>query len=61
MGADTNCNVCITSKRVGDTLGPHGIDNRDIKGKELLYFYKTNNLKVLLSYFKHNIWTRTEK
>ena len=54
MGADINCNVGVTSKRFSDTLGPHGIDNRNIKGIELLYLYKTNNLKILLSYFKHN-------
>ena len=54
MGADINCNVGVTSKRFSDTLGPHGIDNRNIKGRELLYLYKTNKLKILLSYFKHN-------
>ena len=54
MGADVNCNVGVTSKRFSDTLGPHGIDNRNIKVIELIYLYKTNNLKILLSYFKHN-------
>ena len=54
MGADINRNVGVTSKVSSDTLGPHGIDNRNIKGRELLYLYKINNLKILLSYFKHN-------
>ena len=54
MVADINCNVGITSKRFSNTLGPQGINNRNIKGRELLYLYKTNNLKNLLSYFKHN-------
>ena len=54
MGADVNCNVGVTSKLFSDTLGPHGVDNRKIKGGELLYLYKTNNLKIILSYFKHN-------
>ena len=54
MGADVNCNVGIASKRFCNTLGPHGIDNRNNKGRELLYLYKTNNLKILLTYFKHN-------
>ena len=54
MGADINCNVGVTSKQFSDTLGPHGIDNKNIKGRELLYSYKTNNLKIMLSYFKHN-------
>ena len=53
MGADINCNVGITSTRFNHTLGAHGIDNRNTKGRELLYLYKTNNLKLLLSYFKH--------
>ena len=45
MGAGINCNVGITSKRFSNTLGPQGINNRNIKGRELLYLYKTNNLK----------------
>ena len=54
MGVDINCNVSITSKRFSNTLVPQGINNRNIKGRELLCLYKTNNLKILLSYFKHN-------
>ena len=53
MGADINCNVGITLKRFSNILRPQGINNRNIKGRELLYLYKTNNLKILLSYFKH--------
>ena len=53
MGADINCNVGIRNRSFSDTLGPHRIDNRNLKGKELLYLYKTNNLKLLLSFFKH--------
>ena len=54
MGEDINFNAGITSKRFSDTLGPHGIDNINIKGRELLYLYKTINQNILLSYFKHN-------
>ena len=54
MGAHINCNVGITSNRFSNTLGPHGIGNRNNKGWELIYLYKTNNLKLLLSYFKHH-------
>ena len=53
MGADINCNVGVTSKLFSDTLGTNGIDNRNIKGRELLYLYKTKTLKIILSYFKH--------
>ena len=54
MGADINCNVGITSKRFSNTLRPQGINNKNIKGRELLYLYKTNNQKFILSYFNHN-------
>ena len=54
MESDINCNVGVTSKLFSDPLRPHGINNRNIKWSELLYLYKTNNLKILLSYFKHN-------
>ena len=45
MGADVNCNIGIMLKGFCHTLGPHGINNRNVKGRELLYLYKTNNLK----------------
>ena len=47
MGADVNCNVGKRPKRFKDILGPHGLDNRDLKGRELLYLYKSNNFKIL--------------
>ena len=63
MGADINCNVGVTSKRFSDTLGPHGIDNRIIIGRELIYLYKNNNLKIishmncLMTKSQHTCWT----
>ena len=45
MGADINCNYGVMSKKFSDKLRPHGVDNRNIKGRELLYLYKANNLK----------------
>ena len=54
MGVDNNFNVGITSKKFSDTLGLHATDIRNIKGRELLCLNKTNNLKHLLSYIKHN-------
>ena len=54
MGADINCNFDITSKRCSNTLVTQGINDRNIKRQELLYLYKMNNLRILLSYFKHN-------
>ena len=56
MGADINCNFGMMSKRLINTLGPQGINNRNIKGRELLYLCKTNNVKILLSHYKNNIY-----
>ena len=53
MGADVNFNVGIIFKRLKDILGQHGLDNRNLKGRELLYLYKSNNFKILLSFFAH--------
>ena len=53
MGADVNCNVGKISKRFKDILGPHGLDNRNLKGREILYLYESNNFKILLSFFAH--------
>ena len=41
-------------KRSSNTLGSQRINNISIKGRELLYLYKTNNLRNILSYFKQN-------
>ena len=51
--ADINCNVGIRTRSFSDALGPHGINNRNLKVKELLYLYKTNNPELLLYFFKH--------
>ena len=36
-----------------DVLGKHGIDNRNNKGKDLLYIIQSFNIKILLNYFEH--------
>ena len=45
MGAAVNCNVGTRSKRFKNILRPHGLDNRNLKGREFLYLYKSNNFK----------------
>ena len=45
MGEEIYFNVGITLKRFSNTLGPQGLNNRNIKGRVLLYLYKANNLK----------------
>ena len=54
LGADVNCNVGIWSKMLQDVIGPNGLSNRNLKGKDLLYLLKYNQFKILLSYYKHN-------
>ena len=53
MGVNVNCNVGKRSKTFKDILGPHGLDHQNLKGRELLYLYKSNNFKILLSFFAH--------
>ena len=54
LGADVNCNVGIRSTMFWDVVGPHGLSNRNLKGKDLLYFLKSNQFKILLSYYTHD-------
>ena len=54
IGADVNCNVGIrTGPMFRDVLGANGINNRNNKGKDLLFLIKSFNLKILLTYFRH--------
>ena len=47
LGSDVNCNAGIRTPMFKDTLGPNGISNRNLKGKDLLYLLMSNNLKIL--------------
>ena len=37
-----------------DVVVPHGLSNRNLKGKDLLYLLKSNQFKILLSYYTHD-------
>ena len=37
-----------------DVIGPNGLSNRNLKGKDLLYLLKSNRFKILLCYYTHN-------
>ena len=54
LGADVNSNVGIQSTMFQDVIGPNGLSNRNLKGKDLLYLLKSNQCKILLSYYTHN-------
>ena len=53
VGADVDCNLRVRTPMFKDVLGTFEIDNRNQKGKDLFYLLKSNNLKILLSYFQH--------
>ena len=48
-----NCNLQVCTSMFWDALEPHGINNRNITGKDLLYLLKSNNLPYVLTYFEH--------
>ena len=52
--ADVNCNVGTWSTMFRDAIGLHGLSNRNFKGKDLLYLLKSNQFKILLSYYTHD-------
>ena len=40
-----------------DVIGPNGIDNRNARGKDLLFLINIIKFRVLLTYFRHNNYT----
>ena len=52
-GQDVNANISIQSRTLNDAIGTHGLDNRNAKGKDLLFLLKSIKCRVLLIYFKH--------
>ena len=51
-GHDVNVNLGIISKMYGKTLGPWGINNRNMKGRRLLGLFSNNQLKIANSFYK---------
>ena len=54
LGADVNCNVGVRSTMFKDVVGPNGLGNRNLKGKDFLFLLKSNQLKILLTFFTHD-------
>ena len=52
-GQDINANAGVATVRFRDVIGPNGINNRNVKGKDFLFLLKSNKLKLLLTFFKH--------
>ena len=58
-GQYVNCNIGIRSKMFRDVIGPYGINNRNAKGKDLLFLLNSIKFIVLLTYYRHenyNTW-----
>ena len=58
-GQDINANIGVWSKISSDTIGSHGLDNRNAKVRDLIFLLKSIKFRVLLTYFNHsnyNIW-----
>ena len=56
-GQDVNCNIRIRSEMFGNVIGPYGINNRNAKGKDLLFLLNSIKFIVLLTYFRHENYT----
>ena len=56
-GQEVKSNIRIWSKIFRDLIGPNVIDNRNSKGKELLFLLNSIKLIVLLTYFRHDNYT----
>ena len=41
---DIHANIHVRSKIFSDVIGIHGLDNRNAKGKDLLFLFKVLNL-----------------
>ena len=51
-GHNVNAKLGIRSKMYGKTLGPWGINNRNMKGRRLLGFSSNNQFKIANSSYK---------
>ena len=56
-GQDVNCNIEIWSKMSRDVIGPYSINNRNDKGKDLLFLLNSIKFRVLLTYYRHENYT----
>ena len=54
---DINSNIGVRSKMFRDIIGTNGIDNRNAKGKDLLFLLNSITFIVLLTYFRHDKYT----
>ena len=54
---DVNCNIAIRSKMFRDVIGPYVINNRNSKGKDLLFLLDSIKFRALLTYYRHENYT----
>ena len=56
-GQDVNSNIGVRSNIFRDVIGPIGINNRNAKGKDLLFLINSIKFRVLLTYFRQDNYT----
>ena len=56
-GQDVNSNIGVRSKMFRDVIGKNGINNRNAKGKDLLFLLNNIKFRVLLTYFRRDNYT----
>ena len=54
---DVNANIGVCSKMFCDLIGLNVLDNRNAKGKDLLFILKSIKFRVLLIYFRYISYT----
>ena len=53
-GQDINCNIRIRFNMFRNVIGPYSINNRNAKGKDLLFLLNSIKFRALLKYFSHD-------
>ena len=56
-GQDVNSNIGVRFNMFRDVIGPNGINNRNAKGKDLLFLINSIKFRVLLTYFRQYNYT----
>ena len=52
-----NANLGVRKQMYKKVIGIYGLDNRNIKGRNLLGVFRANNLRVVNSFFFKRIYT----
>ena len=56
-GHDVNANIGIRTEMYKSVIGPHGTNNRNMKGCKILNVFKSHQLKILNSFYSNKAYT----